>query len=144
MPIPTPKPIKLYFQGLFLAGNTHKPIINPAKVKLPVQKAAKVLELFSYSNLDLLNSANSSEDNIDECSLMKCYFFFMSECLLVIILTNYLWGVKVERSSRSSSYYWESLEKLKFLSSSGGIKCGLEGYFLGYGKVMSLYYFLVL
>ncbi len=45
MPIPKPNPIKLYFHGLFLAGNTHKPIIKPDKVNVPVQKAAKVLEL---------------------------------------------------------------------------------------------------
>jgi hypothetical protein len=48
MPKPAPRPMRLYFHGDFLAGSTHKPIINPEKVRKPVQKAAKVLELFSY------------------------------------------------------------------------------------------------
>jgi len=38
--------MKLYFQGLFLAGRTYNPIVNPPRVKNPVQKAANVLELF--------------------------------------------------------------------------------------------------
>jgi hypothetical protein len=58
MPKPAPRPMRLYFHGDFLAGSTHKPIINPENVRKPVQKAAKVLELFSYSNLALLKSAN--------------------------------------------------------------------------------------
>jgi hypothetical protein len=36
----------VYFQGAFLAGNTYNPIKNPAKDVVPVQIAAKVLELF--------------------------------------------------------------------------------------------------